>query len=86
MVGILNYFKKINKMILIKQMAHYIEFVKCSANKQQQRLYGMYDVIIVLLFILYTGLENLIDESCKTCKSRSYKPHVLLTYICKYRS
>ena len=47
-------------------------FVKCSANKQQQRLYGMYDVIGVLLFILYTGLENLIiDESCKTCKSRS---------------
>ena len=57
-------------------MAHYIvvlsllpstinifKFVKCSANKQQQRLYGMYDVIIVLLFILYTGLENLIDES-----------------------
>jgi hypothetical protein len=35
--------------------------------------YGMYDVIIVLLFILYTGLENfIIDESCKTCKSRSY--------------
>ena len=25
-----------------------------------------------LLFILFTGLENLIiDESCKTCKSRS---------------
>ena len=46
--------------------------IKCSANKQQQRLYGMYDVISVLLFILYTGLENLIkDESCKTCKSRS---------------
>ena len=44
-------------------------FVKFSANKQQQRLYGMYDVISVLLFILYTGLENLIiDESCKTCK------------------
>ena len=70
---------------MIKQMAHYIvvlttfksftinilKFVKCSANKQQQRLYGMYDVIIVLLFILYTDLENLIDESCKTCKSRS---------------
>ena len=51
-------------------------FVKCSANKQQQRLYGMYDVINVLLFILYTGLENLIidetHESCKTCKSLSY--------------
>ena len=44
-------------------------FVKFSANKQQQRLYGMYDVISVLLFILYIGLENLIiDESCKTCK------------------
>jgi hypothetical protein len=58
-------------------MAHYIVVsslcqVFCSANKQQQRLYGMYDVISVLLFILYTGLENLIiDESCKTCKSRS---------------
>ena len=37
-------------------------FVKCSTNKQQQRLYGMYDVISVLLFILYTGLENLIIE------------------------
>ena len=37
-------------------------FFKCSANKQQQRLYGMYDVISVLLFILYTGLENLIIE------------------------
>ena len=54
------------------QMAHYCTtswfqvFVKCSANRQQQRLYGMYDVISVLLFILYTGLENLIiDESCK---------------------
>ena len=49
-------------------MAHYIVFqvfVKCSANKQQQRLYGMYDVFSVLLFILYTGLENVIDQSCK---------------------
>ena len=45
---------------------------KSLSNKQQQRLYGMYDVISVLLFILYTSLENLIiDESCKTCKSRS---------------
>jgi hypothetical protein len=24
-----------------------------------------------LLFIVYTDLENLVDESCKTCKSRS---------------
>ena len=54
--------------------------VKCSANKQQQRLYGMYDVIIVLLFILYTGLENLIiDESCKTCKPRSCS-HVCFSF------
>ena len=52
-------------------MAHYIVVLTTTANKQQQRLYGMYDVIIALLFILYTGLENLIDESCKTCKSRS---------------
>ena len=46
-------------------MAHYIvvlsllpdnlSSVRC-ANKQQQRLYGRYDVIIVLLFILYTGM------------------------------
>ena len=61
-------------------------FVKYSANKQQQRLYGMYDVINVLLFILYTGLENLIiDESCKTCKSRSYyKPHVCFSFDSQY--
>jgi hypothetical protein len=41
------------------------KFVKCSAKKRQQRLYGMYDVTIVLLFILYSGLENVIDESAK---------------------
>jgi hypothetical protein len=39
-----------------------MKFVMCSANKQQQRLYDMYDVIIVLLFILYTGLENLFNR------------------------
>jgi hypothetical protein len=33
------------------------------SNKQQQRLYGMYDVISVLLFILYTGLENFVKNS-----------------------
>jgi hypothetical protein len=41
---------------------YFMKFVMCSANKQQQRLYGMYDVIIVLLFILYTVLENLFNR------------------------
>jgi hypothetical protein len=40
-------------------------------NNKDCMLGPMYDVIFVLQFILCTCLENLIDESCKTCKSRS---------------
>jgi hypothetical protein len=36
----------------------------------------MYDVIIVLLFILYTGLENLIDE--QSCQVQMIKTWTLL--------
>ena len=32
---------------------------------------------------LYIGLENLIDESCKTCKSRS-QPHVCFSFDSQY--
>ena len=28
-------------------------FVKCSANKQQQTLYGMYDVISFTVYFIY---------------------------------
>ena len=66
-------------------MAHYIVvlvFVKCSANKQQQRLYGMYDVISVLLFILYTDLENLIiDETMRVAKLANLAHIINLTYV-----
>ena len=60
-------------------MAHYI-VLKSSGSEFLEMLRTLFYVWYVkgnrcLLFILYSGMGNLSDESCKTCKSRS-RPRV----------
>ena len=55
-------------------MAHYI-VLKSSGSEFLEMLRTLFYVWYVkgnrcLLFILFSGMGNLSDESCKTCKSR----------------
>ena len=67
-------------------MAHYI-VLKSSGSEFLEMLRTPFYVWYVkgnrcLLFILYSGMGNLSDESCKTCKSRS-RPRVCRLPDCR---
>ena len=71
-------------MIFNIQMAHYIVVsslcqVFCKQTTTKIVWYSMYDVISVLLFILYTGLENLIIDELRVAKLANLAHN--LTYV-----